>query len=262
LPGTLHLHEDFLSHHLGARRPVAVYTPPGYRRDTRRQFPLLILHDGQNVFDPATAYIPGQHWRARETADHLLAHRRIEPLIIAAIYHGAEKRVFEYTPTRTRRLGGGGAALHARMVIDELLPWLRSRYRISHRASNTGLGGSSLGGLVSLYLGFEHPEIFGRLAVMSPSVWWDKRVILQHAERMQNSRRPRLWLDMGAAEGESPAAHLRDARLLKAMLVGKGWREGRSLSYHEADGAPHSEDAWAARLPLALEFLYPRKALS
>jgi predicted alpha/beta superfamily hydrolase len=260
LPGTLTLHEEFISHHLGARRPVVVYTPPGYRRDTRRHYPLLLLHDGQNVFDPSTAYVPGQHWRARETADYLLAHRRIEPLIIAAVYHGAEKRLFEYTPTRTRRLGGGGAALHARMVIEELLPWLREHYRISPKASNTGVGGSSLGGLVSLWMGLEHPDVFGRLAVFSPSVWWDRRVILQYAAKLHHSRRPRLWLDMGTYEGETPGAHLRDARLLKAMLVGKGWREGRSLAYHEADGAHHSEAAWAARLPLALEFLYPRKA--
>lgn len=260
MPGTLQLYEDFVSHHLGARRPVTVYLPPGYKQDTRRHYPLLLLHDGQNVFDPSTAYVPGQHWRAKETADQLLAHRRIEPLIIAAVYHGAEKRLFEYTPTRTRKLDGGGAPLHARMVIEELLPWLRSRFRISPRASNTGVGGSSLGGLVSLWLGLEHPDVFGRLAVFSPSIWWDRRVILRHAERMNHSRRPRLWLDMGAAEGESPGVYLRDARLLKAMLVGKGWRDGRSLAYHEAPDGTHSEAAWAARLPLALEFLYPRKA--
>lgn len=260
MPGTLHVHEDFVSHHLGARRPVVIYLPPGYRRDTRRHYPLLLLHDGQNVFDPSTAYIPGQHWRARETADALLAQRRIEPLIIAAVYHGAEKRLLEYTPTRTRRLGGGGAALHGRMVIDELLPWLRARYRISPRPSNTGAGGSSLGGLVSLWLGLEHPEVFGRLAIFSPSVWWDRRAILKQAERLNHSRRPRIWLDMGTTEGETPGAHLLDARLLKAMLVGKGWREGRSLHYFEAEGATHSESAWAARLPLALQFLYPRKA--
>jgi enterochelin esterase-like enzyme len=260
LPGTLHLQEDFVSHHLGARRPVVIYLPPGYRRDTRRHYPLLLLHDGQNVFDPSTSYIPGQHWRAKETADALLAQRRIEPLIIAAVYHGAEKRLWEYTPTRTRKLGGGGAERHARMVIEELLPWLRARYRISPRASNTGVGGSSLGGLVSLWLGLEHPETFGRLAVFSPSVWWDRRVVLQAVEKMNHSRRPRLWLDMGAAEGDTPGAYLRDARLLKAMLVGKGWREGRSLAYHEDDGGTHSEAAWAARLPQALGFLYPRKA--
>lgn len=260
MPGTLHVHEDFVSHYLGARRPVVVYTPPAYRRDTRRHYPLLLLHDGQNVFDPSTAYVPGQYWRAKEAADHMLAQRRIEPLIIAAVYHGAEKRLFEYTPTRTRRLGGGGADLHGRMVMEELLPWLRGRYRVSPRASNTGLGGSSLGGLVSLYLGLQHPEVFGRLAVLSPSVWWDRRVVLQQVERVHNSRRARIWLDMGTHEGETPNAHLRDVRLLKAMLVGKGWRDGRSLAYHEAHGGTHSEGAWAARLPLALEFLYPRKA--
>jgi predicted alpha/beta superfamily hydrolase len=261
LASQLITHNDFQSLALGANRPVIVYLPPSYRSDTRRQFPLLILHDGQNVFDGRTSYVPGQYWRVREAADDLLERRRIEPLIIAAVYHGGEKRITEYTPTRTRRLGGGGADLHGRMLLEELRPFLCSRYRIASRANRNGLGGSSLGGLAALYLGLKYPQYFGRLAVMSPSVWWDQRVILKMLQSLDQPQRQRIWLDIGTAEGDAPFSSVRDVRLLRATLISKGWREGRTLGYVEAEGADHSERAWAARVPQMLEFLFPRKIL-
>ena len=188
----------------------------------------------------------------RETADELIHKRRIEPLIIAAVYHGGEKRIREYTPGRAGKL-------HGRMVVDELLPFLHERYRTLTQARHTGIGGSSLGGLSALWLGLEYPQVFGKLAVLSPSVWWGQRAILKYVQALQQPQRQRMWLDMGTAEGEKPFHSIRDARLLKALLVTKGWREGSTLHYSEVGGADHSERAWAARAPEMLEFLYPRK---
>jgi predicted alpha/beta superfamily hydrolase len=252
---------DFTSAILGARRTVMVYQPRGYRRDSRRQYPLLIIHDGQNVFDGATSYVPGQYWRMREAADELIAARQIDPLVIAAIYHAGEHRVWEYTPTKGGRLGGGGVNEHAHMLVGELLPWLRSRYRLLPHPRHTGLGGSSLGGLAAMWVGLDHPDVFGKLAVMSPSVWWGNRALLRKLPEIHFPQRQRIWLDVGTQEGNPAFTSLRDVRLLKAMLVSKGWREGRTLHYEEADGADHSERAWAARTPDMLRFLYPRKAV-
>lgn len=258
MPGELITIEDFTSAALGGRRTLVVYLPPGYRRDTRRRYPTLYLHDGQNVFDPRTSYVPGQHWRMKEAADHLLERRRIEPLIIAAVYHAGEHRLNEYTPTKTRKLDGGGAPAHGRMVVEELIPWMAGRFRTLPQARHTALGGSSLGGLATLHLGLTYPSVFGKLAVMSPSVWWDHRVILRTLEAFQHHRRPKIWLDIGTEESPSKVSSMRDVRLLKAMLVGKGWREGRNLRYVEAEGMDHSERAWAERAPAMLEFLFPR----
>ncbi len=258
MPGELVTVDDFESVHLGGKRTVVVYLPPGYRRDTRRRYPVLYLHDGQNVFDGQTSFVPGQYWRMRETLDSLLERRRIEPLIVAAVYHAGVHRLFEYTPTRTRKQGGGGAAMHGRMFTEELIPWMAARYRTSPQARDTALGGSSLGGLATLYLGLTYPAVFGRLAVMSPSVWWDQRVILRFLEKFHHHRRPQIYLDIGTEEGSAPFGSVRDVRLLKAMLVVKGWREGRNLHYVEASGADHSEAAWAARAPAMLELLFPR----
>lgn len=259
MPSELIVHEDFISEVLHARRTVVVYLPPGYRRDTRRRYPILYLHDGQNVFDGSTSYVPGQYWRVREAADDLLARRRIEPLIIAAVYHAGSRRLMEYTPTRSRKLGGGGLALHARLVVHELRWWMQQHYRVLPQARNTGLGGSSLGGLATLCLGLRFPDVFGRLAILSPSVWWDHAVVLKHVQALDHSHRQRIWLDIGTLEGDAPFSSVRDVRLLKALLVSKGWREGRNLKYLEVEGGDHSERAWAARFPQVLEYLFPRR---
>jgi predicted alpha/beta superfamily hydrolase len=259
LPSQLITHDNFHSNALGGQRTVIVYLPPGYARDTRRQYPVLYLHDGQNIFDGRTSYVPGQYWRVQETADDLLQHRRIEPLIIVAVYHAGEKRLYEYTPTKTKKLDGGGLDFHARMMTEELPSWLKERYRILPQARHTALAGSSLGGLATLCLGLAYPETFGKLAVMSPSIWWDHRVILKRVEALYQPQRQRMWLDIGTHEGKSYSANVRDVRLLKAMLVSKGWREGRNLMYMEAEGADHSEAAWAERVPAVLEWLFPRR---
>ena len=87
------------------------------------------------------------------------------------IFNTGEHRIEEYTPTRDRKLGGGHAELYGRMLVEELKPFIESRYRTLSGPTNTGLGGSSLGGLATVYLGFTYPEVFGKLAVLSPSVW-------------------------------------------------------------------------------------------
>ena len=258
MTGQLSTHSDFHSEILGSGRTVLVYTPPSYTRDPRRQFPVLYVHDGQNVFDGNTSYVPGQHWMMREAADGLVESKVIEPLLIVAVYHAGEKRIDEYTPTRSK-IGGGLADLHGRMMVEELLPYVRQRYRVLPHARHTGIGGSSLGGLASLYLGLRYPSVFGKMAVMSPSVWWDNRVILRRLVLLEHAHRQKIWLDVGTAEGRSPRSSTKDVRLLRDILVSRGWREGLNLHYLEAAGADHSERAWAARVPDMLKFLYPRK---
>jgi predicted alpha/beta superfamily hydrolase len=126
------------------------------------------------------------------------------------------------------------------------------------QARHTGLAGSSLGGLATMYVGLTQPAVFGKLAVMSPSVWWDHRVIFKMLQAAQHGQRQKLWLDVGTDEGSAPFSSTRDVRLLKAMLVSKGWREGRNLHYCEVEGADHSERSWAERAPRMLEWLFPR----
>jgi enterochelin esterase-like enzyme len=252
----LRKHANFASRHLPGTRDITIYLPPGYEKDKGRSYPLLILQDGQNLFDPATSFIPGRTWRAAETADEAIAAGAVEPLIIAGVANAGERRIAEYTPVRDWKLGGGEAARYGEMLNGELMPFLRARYRLLSGPQHTGLGGSSLGGLVSLWLGLRYPEVFGRLAVLSPSVWWNHRYILGYVDDVASTEfaRPRIWLDVGEAEGRRT---LTDADLLDNRLRTRGWRDSVDLRYERIPGGTHDEAAWAKRVRPMLEFLFP-----
>jgi predicted alpha/beta superfamily hydrolase len=212
------------------------------------------MHDGQNLFEPDTAFVKGEHWRVGETAARLIESGRIEPLIIVGIYNTGEARIEEYTPTGDKKLGGGHADEYGRMIIEELKPMIDRTYRTRPDRDSTGIAGSSLGGLVSLHLALRHPAVFSKVAALSPSVWWDRKEILTEVRQARSKPQLRMWIDMGTAEG---TRGLDDARLLKAALVGLGFVDGGDLKYTEYEGATHSELAWSERVGPMLEWLFP-----
>jgi len=259
--GDIRVHQKFHSQILNNDRQLVVYLPPGYEADKRKRYSILYLNDGQNLFDGATSFIAGQEWRVDETAESLIANQQIEPLIIVGIYNTSD-RLNEYTPAKDKKYQGGKADLYGRMLVEELKPFVDATYRTRKDARHTGLGGSSLGGLVSLYLGLKYSHLFGRLAVISPSVWFADRHIVRYVEDLRKRPHLLIWIDTGTKEGHTPEESQRavdDARLLQQILVRKGWQLGKNLRYFEADGAVHNELAWAARMELILKFLFPRK---
>jgi predicted alpha/beta superfamily hydrolase len=254
-------HERFHSEFLPDDRDIDVFLPPGYDAAADRRFPVLYLHDGQNLFDPAVAF-GFTHWRVGETANALIDSARIEPLIIVGIHNTGRERIHEYTPTHDRKRGGGKANDYGRMLVEEIKPFIDRSYRTLVDAANTGLGGSSLGALVSLYLGLQYPNVFGKLALLSPSVWWDRRAILGVVRRTTPRPPTRIWLDMGTAEsGRAGSAQrvLDDTRLLHVALNKAGWIDDVDLHYEEVIGGTHSERAWSERFGHVLEFLFPRR---
>lgn len=249
--GRLEHISGFPSAILGNAREITVYLPAGYDESGDRRYPVLYMQDGQNLFDPHRAYVPGNHWRIQEAADAAIGERTARPMIIVGIDHAGTRRVDEYTPVKdAKHKGGGLAADYARFVIEELKPAIDARFRTLPDAENTAVGGSSLGGLVSLHLALEHPTVFRRATVMSPSVWWADRAILRDVQAFQGPP-PRMWLDVGGREGVET---LRDVRDLRDRLVEKGWRD---LEFYEDRRGDHSERAWARRFRQALEFLFP-----
>jgi predicted alpha/beta superfamily hydrolase len=252
-------HRGFQSRFLTGERSVHVWLPPGYARHPRNRYPVLYLHDGQNVFDPETAFVRGQHWQAAESANALVKEGQVDPLVIVAIDNAGEARIDEYTPTRSAQISrGGDADRYAQMMLAELLPFVAARYRVRAGPRYTALGGSSLGGLLTLYVGMRHPEVFGKLAIMSPSLWWDDRAILRMMASYPMRPRPRIWLDTGTEEASTPRASTLDARALRRILSRQGWRNGRNLMYYEDQGGGHNEGAWAHRFPMMLRFLFGR----
>lgn len=261
LTGEFRTHKSFHSRYLPSDRDILVYLPPSYNVNKKERYPVLYLHDGQNLFDGATSFIKGSEWQVDETAQALIKSKAVAPVIIVGIYNTGSNRVDEYTPTRdVVHAMGGKADLYGQMIVTELKPFIDSEYRTLTDAENTGLGGSSLGGLVSLHLALKYPETFGRVAVVSPSVWWDAKAILREVEALTKRPRLRIWLDIGTSEGGNTRASevtMANARLLRDALIAKGWKQGQDLKYFEAVGAEHNERAWAERVGPMLRFLYP-----
>jgi predicted alpha/beta superfamily hydrolase len=259
LTGNIQKHRGFRSRIFANRRDVLVYLPRGYRRFSRQRYPVLYLQDGQNVFDAATAFSHVE-WGVDETAQQLIRKNLIEPIIIVAIANTGEERIHEYAPTRgvidsdakRKKRSRGLARNYGRFLIEELKPYIDKKYRTKPQAEFTGLGGSSLGGLLTLSLGLWSPNVFTRLMVMSPSVWWDDQAIVKMVEKLDQKLPLKIWLDTGTNE-----PGWERARDLCGALLQKGWHLFDDLEYHEIEGADHSEGAWSTRVDHALRFLFP-----
>lgn len=252
--GDIRRHPKFGSRHVGPR-DVLVYLPPGYEAQPERRYPVLYFQDGQNVFDATTSTI-GVEWGVDEAAEKFIRSGFLPPFIVVAIASTGE-RVAEYTPAADGRYGGGRADDYARFLIGELMPFVDATYRTRTGAAHTGVAGSSLGGILSLYLGLEHPDVFGAVACVSPSVWFADGDIVERVKASAGPG-PRVWLDMGTHEGRTPKdwkPSIRGARRLRDALRKRGWREGTTLHYQEFEGAEHSERAWSARIEPILRFL-------
>jgi predicted alpha/beta superfamily hydrolase len=264
LTGEIRVHKNFYSKILNNSRDVLVYLPPGYTAKKKQRYDVFYMQDGQNLFDGATSFIPGQEWHADETAQQLINENKIEPLIIVGIYNTGKDRANEYTPAEDQKYKVGGKAdLYGRMLVEELKPFIDHNYRTLHDPDHTGLGGSSLGGIVSLYVGLKYPKTFGRLAVISPSVWFADYQIVKFVDALPVKPKDRIWLDIGTKEGRDAneaAETVASAKRLNEALIKKGWKPAKDLSYFEAKGAEHNERAWAARLPQVLLYLYGRKS--
>jgi len=212
---------------------------------------LLILHDGQNLFDADRAYRPGDTWQVAETAARLVEEGRIPPLVIAGIDHAAEDRILEMTPTEGDHPGAGQAWRYGRFVVEELVPFLEAEHGVDTRAGRLAMGGSSLGGLVTLAIAQQYPARFGRLLVMSPSLWWDAAVMLTRVRRQPFAPDTRVWLDVGLKEGRQTAANVRRLRRLLVDQLDAGNVNGTDDPLGD-----HSEDRWAKRLPDAMIWLF------
>ena len=240
-------------------RTVTVLLPPGYAKSSRTRYPVLYMHDGQNLFDARTAH--AAEWRVDETAVELTRKARVAPVIIVGVASNPESRFADYTPTAIANpttnppsTVGGSADSYGRFLVEELKPFIDKNFRTIADREHTGLAGSSLGGLVTMYLGLKYPGTFSRLAVVSPSVFWDDFFIVKDVERQTAKLPLRVWLDIGTSESTDAAP---DAERLRDALVAKGWKLGGDLKFVEVQGGTHDESAWAARFGQMLEYLFP-----
>lgn len=238
-------------------RKISVWCPPGYESSQER-YAVLYMHDGQNVFDDATSF--AGEWRADETAAELIAAKKILPIILVGVENMGVSRAYEYTPTRdTERADGGGAELYARFLLEEVKPYIDSHFRTLPSREHTGVCGSSLGGLVSLFICDRSPEAVGLCGALSPSLWWDSRsLMMKIAQKPLALTRCKVWIDMGTDEGSGvePAANVANAKEIAAIFTRAGMKSGANYQLKIAQGAGHNEAAWASRFGEVLVFLF------
>jgi predicted alpha/beta superfamily hydrolase len=253
---SIHYHHQFESRFVPLTRTVSVWLPPGYDLEPRRRFPVLYMHDGQNLFDPETAFA-GNPWWADEVAERVVRQGRAEPAIIVGVANTSD-RLREYGPRRCDRDRTVDLSRdYGRFLVEEVKPFVDLCYRTLPGPEHTGVAGSSMGGLISLHLCKWFPGVFGRCAALSPSVWWDDEYFIQTLDVWQHwTKTCRVWLDMGTREGASDAgmaAALGRTRRLATHLD----HAGADFRYEEVEGGAHNEAAWGLRFDRVLAFLFP-----
>jgi predicted alpha/beta superfamily hydrolase len=244
--GTLQPLGPVSSPQLGNTRDILVYLPPGYENGGRR-YPVIYMQDGQNLFDPRTSF--AGDWGLLEVLDGA-ARRGTVPLVVAVPNMG-EDRIREYSPFVDSMAGGGQGEAYLDFLLDTLKPMIDRQFRTITGRDGTGIGGSSMGGLISLYGFFRRPEAFGFCSSQSPSLWFADRAIFPFVEAAPFVP-GRIYLDMGTDEGQ---ASLVNARRMRELLVSRGYREEEELRWVEEVGGGHHEAAWGRRFKSALPFL-------
>lgn len=257
--GDLRLHE-FRSRIFRNTRFLRVWLPPEYDhlQNRNRRYPVFYLNDGQNLFESATSF-NGVEWQVDETSDRLIRESVVPPLIVVGLDNAGVNRIREYMPYRSlqpviMRVQGNR---YPDFLIKEVMPFVARNYRVASGPQNTGLGGSSLGALISLYTAIVRPGMFGRLLLESPSLWVSNRQIIKQSRQVKTWPE-RIVLATGTAEAgraDRDRSMIDDVRELAGILRRSGMNDKRFLVKID-EGATHHESAWGRRFPEALSFLF------
>lgn len=242
--GYTEYHRQISSSRIRHPRDVIVWLPPSYYKDHRKRYPVLYMHDGQNLMDPNTAFL-GVDWRVDNAAAYLIRRKRMKEILIVGIYN---------TPDREQEYTGSIAGHnYVDFVIQELKPLIDTTYRTKTDAENTGVMGSSMGGLISFLFAWWHPEVFSRAGCMSNSFFWnDYQIFKEVSEYDRPKKRARFYLDVGSKEVFLKTGYLR----MIALLRKKGYRKGVDLQHYLVKGASHDEKSWGKRVWRPLTFLF------
>ncbi|WP_175060315.1 alpha/beta hydrolase-fold protein [Thermococcus sp. 2319x1] len=230
-------------------RRIWIYLPPDYNQSNRR-YPVLYMHDGQNLFDQATSF--AGEWQVDETLERLFKEKGFA-IIVVGIDNGGDRRIDEYSPWVNSEYGKGGEGdAYVRFIVETLKPYIDSEYRTL--PNETGIMGSSLGGLISIYAGFKYPEVFKYVGAMSSAFWFNPEIY----EFVKNSTAgpEKIYIDWGTLEGKDPKAYIETNKKLVEILKEKGYREGVNLMVIEEKGATHNEYHWSRRFPNAVLWLF------
>ncbi len=224
----------------GVEHRFRVFLPPGYHENTLKKYPILYMHDGNNLFLKEEAFL-GNTWRTDEVLGVLDKMNAIEEVIVVGIH--PNKRMREYTSP--------GYEDYGRFLVEKLKPLIDAKYRTLPGPADTAVMGSSLGGVVSFYLGWQWPDVFGKVACLSSTFTYQDDLLERVA--VEAKRNIRIYLDSGW-----PADNYEPTRAMRDRLIWKGYQPGSNLLYLAFPEAKHDENAWAARSPIPFQFLFGR----
>lgn len=247
--------DNFYSQILKNTRKIRIYLPPSYHSQSNKYYPVLYIHDGQNVFYGLESF-SGESWQLHQTADYLIKENLIEEIIIIAVDHMGEKRLSEYGHQagfyRGEKVQAAGFN-YEKFLIEELMPAVEANLRVKKGAANTALIGSSMGGLVTFNIGLRRPDLFGRLGIMSPSLWWGNSTALEKINSYNYADlKSRIWLDTGSAEKNFNSF---SEELIKKFKELKNIK-GLDLKVYLDPAGIHSETAWADRVYCPLLYFF------
>lgn len=233
---------------------IWIYLPPDYSNTTKR-FPVIYMHDGQNLFSDHASYL--SEWGVDETLNRLYK-KTGKGYIVIGIENAGEERTNEYTPWTKRKdvdipdfPDGGGGALYMDFIVNIIKPYIDTTYRTKPDRDNTGLIGSSLGGLISFYGALEYPEIFGKIGALSPSFWFSNKVwpFATSKGRLKSSR---MYLLIGEKE---PAFMVSDTKKMYDLLLLNGYETDNLVYKSDPEGA-HEEPFWGRTFAEVIEWLF------
>lgn len=246
--GNVEREPGYHSNILNDDRGIWVYTPPSYDENPAQTYPVVYMHDGQNLFSDSASF-GGVSWNVGGAMDDGIQSGAIPEAIIIGIENDAN-RIPEYTPVADPDDGGGNADAYLKFLITELKPDVDAGWRTIPDAAHTAMIGSSLGGLVSVYAGLTHADTFGLVGALSPSTWWDNTWILGQSQAAATPAVHRIYIDSGNA---GPSQD--DVTNTAALAATWKTKPGVAVDYLVADGAQHNESYWRQRIPGALAFL-------
>ncbi len=242
------LASNFAMPQLNRQRRIWLYLPPDYATSNKR-YPVLYMHDGQNIFDRSTSF--SGEWQVDETLNRLFAEGD-RGVIVVGIDNGGQHRIDEYAPWRNAQYGGGNGAAYVQFIVETLKPYIDANFRTRPGRDFTGMGGSSLGGLITLYAVLEHQEVFSKALVFSPAFWFAEESYT-HARTKGKRADTRIYLLAGALEGNGSV--VRDAQQMYNTLREAGFSARELILVTHADGQ-HSEWYWAREFAAAYQKLF------
>lgn len=234
---------------LGHHRRIAALLPYDYDERPDKRYPVLYLQDGQNLLEYRS---PFGNWHV----DHRLAEMAEAgkgDVIVVAIDHADKDRIREFSPPEVTRFGISVGRQYAHYMVDVLKPYVDAHFRTLPGRQHTGIGGSSMGGLISIYSGFIYPEVFGKMMIFSPSLWLTPKIFFQ-AINFFNPFHTKIYLYAGGNEGANMVPNV---QRLKAALQRKGL-DGSKIEFNLAldPKGEHNEQRWGSEFPKAVEWLF------